>query len=77
MLPNTPHASHSLDHLAAVQAHSDALRQEWQKDRPDSADVKYLTASIGRGLKLAEIHATLAAGAQLQRIADRLDGLNL
>lgn len=72
MEPHPQHRTTALDHLAAVQAHSDNLRDEWQKDRPDANDIKYLTASIGRGLKLAEIHATLDIGAQLARLADRL-----
>jgi hypothetical protein len=72
MKPHSAHRQAALDHLAAVQAHADNLRDEWQADRPNATDVKYLTASIGRGLKLAEIHASLEIGAQLARIADRL-----
>lgn len=67
------HQATALDHLAAVAAYSDSLRDEWEKDRPDRADVQYLTAAIGRGLKLAEIHASLNIGAQLDRIVQRLD----
>lgn len=63
------HYSTALDHLAAVEAYGDSLSEEWAKDRPDPADVKFLTASIGRGLKLAEIHATLA-------VADAVRGLS-
>lgn len=66
------HKSKALDHLSAVQEHSIRLTDEWNAARPDAANVKYLTASIGRGLKLAEIHATLHIGAQLERLADRL-----
>lgn len=73
MFTPTTHSQTALDHLAAVQAHSDNLRDEWQKNRPDANDIKYLTASIGRGLKMAEIHAALNVGAQLERIANRLE----
>lgn len=72
MPTSNEHQSKALDHLAAVQAHALNLTDEWNATRPDSANVKYLTASIGRGLKLAEIHATLAIGDQLQRLVDRL-----
>lgn len=73
MSDETPHRLTALDHLAAVQAYSDNLRDEWRKDRPDPTDVKYLTASIGRGLKLAEIHASLEIADQVRRLADRLN----
>lgn len=70
---NTTHQNRALDHLDAVEAYADSLSEEWAKDRPDAQDVKFLTASIGRGLKLAEIHALLNIGDQIARLADHLE----
>lgn len=67
------HRDVALDCLAGVHAYSDSLREEWAKDRPNSSDARYLNSSISRGLKLAEIHALLHTGAQLERIANALD----
>lgn len=66
------HRHHALNHLEAVEAYAENLREEYRKPRPDLDEVRYLNAAIGRGLKLAEVHAALHTGTQLERIADRL-----
>ena len=60
-------------HLEAIDTYAENLREEYAKARPDLDTVRFLNASIGRGLKLAEVHALLNIGEQLDRLATRLE----
>lgn len=71
-MTNPSHRETALGHLGAVHAAVLALRDEYARPRHDRAAVADLQADIGRGLKIAEVHATLAVAERLDVIADGL-----
>lgn len=74
-MTNSSHRETALDHLGAVQAAVHALRDEYARPHHDRAAVADLQADIGRGLKIAEVHATLAVAERLDVIANGVDAV--
>lgn len=60
----------ALSHVAAVRAYDDQLETELARPRVDHDTVKTLNAHIGVGLKLAEVHASLAIAEALEDLAE-------
>lgn len=66
------HQERSEGHLRAVQANRDTLRNLYRDPNRNPQLVARLNADLGDGLKLAEIHATLAVADELRAIREVL-----
>lgn len=60
MLGMSNHHARAIQHIQAVQAAAVALRDEYEQPEHDRATIADLNAVVSRGLKLAEVEATLA-----------------
>lgn len=66
------HKRTAIAHAHASQAFDQYLEEELESARPDVDNVKRLNAKIGVGLKLAEVHATLAIADALEQLLEVL-----
>lgn len=58
----------SLDHISAAQAARELLREEFAKDYIRQHTVNVLRDDVRHAVKLAEVHALLHIGTQLERL---------
>lgn len=61
------HRQQAIAHLASAKAAALALRDAYGQPRHDRAHIADLNAEIGRGLKIAEIEATLAVAEAIEK----------
>lgn len=61
------------DHVASATVARDLLREELAKTHPQAHTVNVLRDDVRHAVKLAEVHAELNTGAQLERIANALE----
>ncbi|HSX68113.1 hypothetical protein [Nocardioides sp.] len=59
-------------HIAAVQTHRESLRDLYRDPNRNPQLVARINAELGDGLKLAEIHSTLAVADELAAIREVL-----
>lgn len=62
----------ALAHISAVKAARDALGDLYRDPNRDARHVARLNSDLGDGLKLAEIHATLAVADELRLVQTTL-----
>lgn len=67
------HYSKALDHIHAVHAARECLREMYRDRTRDPQDVARLNHDLGDALKLADVHATLAVVEAIDNLVDALD----
>lgn len=71
------HRAAALGHVEAVKASAELLAEELANPALQHETLRRLESELRRGLKLAEVHALLNAGRQLERIADALEAASV